>query len=367
MKIAYFITGLGLGGAEVVTIELANLMARRGHSVTFIYLNGENMHTDRIDPRIRTYQLNMRKTPVGLCRSLSKARHILREFRPDVVHGHMFHANLFIRLLRMICPIPRLICTEHSTDIESRMRMYLYRITDYLSDVNTNVSEEATRQFIEQKAFGRQKSLTVFNGIDLIAYHQQEDPGSRATLRKQYGIADNDFVFLHVGRFHPAKDHRNLLEAFARITKQVPSAKLLIVGDGELRSEIETQIEVLSLQERVVLAGVQRNVADYYHAADCFVLSSAWEGLPMVLLEALAYGLPAVCTNVSDCAKILPADAIVPVRDSIKLAAKMLSLSRMTPVELTISGQYNRRLAERFDLNAIGTIWINLYQKDLHR
>ena len=76
MKIAYFITGLGLGGAEVVTIELANLMARRGHSVTLIYLNGENMHTDRIDPLIRTYQLNMRKTPVGLCRSLSKARHI---------------------------------------------------------------------------------------------------------------------------------------------------------------------------------------------------------------------------------------------------------------------------------------------------
>ncbi len=118
MKIAYFITGLGLGGAEVVTIGIANEMVKRGHRVALVYLTGENDHAERIDPRIEVIGLRMRKTPAGLITAMKKARRIIRRFRPDVVHGNMVHANLFVRLLRLSVKVPYLISTEHNKNIE---------------------------------------------------------------------------------------------------------------------------------------------------------------------------------------------------------------------------------------------------------
>ena len=120
MNILYIITGLGIGGAEKVTVDLANLMQDKGNNVAILYLYGDNQYTSLIYKSIFVKGLSMSKTPKSFYLSLIKAREILKKFRPDVVHAQMFHANIFARFLRFFYKIPLLICTEHSKNIVSK-------------------------------------------------------------------------------------------------------------------------------------------------------------------------------------------------------------------------------------------------------
>ncbi len=356
MRITYFITGLGLGGAEIATIGLANKMAEGGHGVQLVYLSGINVHSGRVDPRVEVIGLGMKKTPVGFLQALRKARKIIRAFRPDIVHAHMFHAVLFARLMRLGVKIPRLIGTEHTKNIESKIRMFAYRVTDCLSDLNTNVSQEALDYFVSKKAFGKRKSRAMYNGIDTKRFSPSRQAGD--DVRKKYGIGCDEFLWLNAGRLAPAKDQLNLLLAF----KQMESGRLMIVGEGELREELERQIETMDLSDRVVMAGAHFDVENFYNAADCFVLSSAWEGFGMVLAEAMACGVPVISTDAGGCAEVVQnREFMVFVRRPDQLAEKMLYIRRMSREERAKIGEQNRSLSFRFDLDMILKQWEEIY------
>lgn len=161
MKILYVITGLGMGGAEAITIDVAQKMLERGHEVAVLYLTGDNLQQHRIKLQMEIIGLHMKKSPIGFLRALKQARIYVNMFSPNVVHAQMFHANLFCRILRLFTRMPFLICTEHNRNIEGAIRMKLYRLTDCLSDMNTNVSEEATNYFID-KNHSIRKSLRLY-------------------------------------------------------------------------------------------------------------------------------------------------------------------------------------------------------------
>jgi glycosyltransferase involved in cell wall biosynthesis len=114
----------------------------------------------------------------------------------------------------------------------------------------------------------------------------------RAKIRKVLEIADNALVVGHTGRFVDVKNHTFLLDVFADLLKIEPRAMLLLVGDGELRPQIEQKIQTLNIESNVILTGIQSNVWDYYQSMDVFVFPSLYEGLPLTLVEAQASGLP---------------------------------------------------------------------------
>src|SRR5690606_6543323 len=130
---------------------------------------------------------------------------------------------------------------------------------------------------------------------------------SRGWLHDALGFGRDDFVLLTVGRLDRQKNPLLLLEAFARLASSMPDAKLAFVGDGVLRGELADRIGQLRLAGRVQVCGVKpaSEVARYLHAADLFVLSSAYEGMPMCVLEALGSGLPVVSTNVGEVARVV--------------------------------------------------------------
>lgn len=360
MKILYCITGLGIGGAEAITIDLANKMVGLGHSVVLMYLTGQNQQSARIDKRLQIVGLDMAKTPLGFFNARKKAVRFMRKWQPDVVHAQMVHANLFCRVIRLSSQIPLLICTEHSKNIEGRFRMWMYRITDFLSDVNTNVSEEATRFFIRQKAFSVPKSKTVYNGIDLKKF--TFSPKNGLKIRGRYGIQKDEFLFLSVGRLTPAKDQKNLITAFQSVSVFYSDVKLMIVGEGELKEELEQYIQKLSLEKQVILTGNQRNITDYYRAADCFVLSSAWEGFGIVLAEAMSCELPVIATDAGGCAEVVgDAEYIVEPHDTKALFGKMRQVYEMSNEKRRRVGKQNREKAKRFDIEDICRQWLALY------
>lgn len=118
----------------------------------------------------------------------------------------------------------------------------------------------------------------------------------RERVRETLGLGDG-VVIGHVGRFSPEKNHRFLLEIFREITEREPRARLLLVGDGELRGELEEQIESCGLQGKVVMTGLQSDVTPYYQAMDVFVFPSLYEGLPVTMVEAQTSGLPCVISD----------------------------------------------------------------------
>lgn len=361
MKILYVITGLGVGGAEAITIDIANQMSDWGHDVTLLYLTGENAQIAHINPHIIVLGLGMSKRIDSLIKGVYRAVRIIKSLKPDIIHSHMVHANIFCRILRVFCKIPFLICTEHSMNIEGRMRMALYYVTDFLSDVNTNVSEEATRYFIQEKAFSPLKSIAVYNGVDLSRFVRNEDAGQNT--RERYSIKDTDYLFINVGRLTQAKDQFNLITAFTYLREKYPNIKLIIVGDGKLRAALEKQICEKHIEDNVLLVGEQRNVVDYYSAANCFVLSSAWEGFGIVLVEAMACELPVIATNAGGCAEVVSnPNYVVPPKDSQALYLKMKQIYEMSQDERRILGLKNRELAYRFDINQVCRQWLKIYE-----
>lgn len=356
MNILYITTGLGLGGAEIITINIANGMASRGHKVMILSMIGRNEIQSKIDERIEVKSLGICKNPFSLINGIRQTKRIIKNFKPDVVHANMVHANIFSRILRLFIPMKKLICTAHNKDEGGWLRMMAYRLTDRLSDLNTNVSKEATDYFISHKWFSAGKSICVYNGINLATFHK--DCSFRNEIRNQYGIDSNDFLFLNVGRLTEAKDQNNLLHAFSKIE----CAKLMIVGQGEKKDDLKKLAKDLNIDDRVVLAGAHPDIQAYYNAADCFVLSSAWEGFGLVLAEAMACGLPVISTDAGGCAEVVDQPQyMVPIKDEEKLRDKMIEIMNKSISERNDIGSKNSLIAKKYDIHSIIDKWESLY------
>ena len=151
--------------------------------------------------------------------------------------------------------------------------MWLYKITDNLADLTTNVSDDATRSYIDKKAAPAHKIRTVLNGIDVSKF--QFSMAKRAEIRKNLQFDDDTAFILAVGRFNEAKDYPNLLTAYSKMQSLYDGKnKLVIVGDGSLKAELLKLAENLNINHKIIFLGIRKDVADIMSAADLFVSSS---------------------------------------------------------------------------------------------
>ncbi|MCD6703720.1 glycosyltransferase [Vibrio cholerae] len=361
MKISIIITGLGMGGAETQVCNLTDRLAAYGHTILLISLTGESVNMPK-HPSVKLVELNMRKTPFGFVKAYWQVVSNIRQFQPDIVHSHMVHANIFSRLLRAIAPIPRLVCTAHSNNEGGKTRMLAYRLTDRWCDLTTNVSQEAVEAFIAQKAAKPGRIVALHNGIDLAKF--AFNPVARERCRAELGLNANQTLLLSVGRLTEAKDYPNLLRAFAQLVKSQPSIRLAIIGQGELTTQIEQMIEQLDLTSHVHLLGLRFDVADWMSAADCFVLSSAWEGFGLVVAEAMACERPVVATDCGGVREVVgDYGYLVPPRDSAKLADAIEQALAVSPKERKTLGENARKYIEsRYSLSVVTDKWLEIYQ-----
>ena len=227
MKILYLITGLGGGGAEIVVADLADQMHLRGHHVKIAYLKGEVIVKPQ-STNIELICLELNKV-TQLGGAFRKFKTVIEQFKPDVVHAHMVHANIFARLARKYVAFPRLICTAHSNNEGGRLRMLAYRLTHALSDITTNVSQKACTSFENFGAVPKGGISTVYNGIDLRKFKYSEQV--RIQTRKLLEIKEDTLMFLAVGRFHEAKNYPLLINAFAEFLQfQSNSQKIFLLN-----------------------------------------------------------------------------------------------------------------------------------------
>ncbi|WP_411684832.1 glycosyltransferase [Aeromonas caviae] len=361
MNITLIITGLGMGGAERQVCDLADQFANKGHSVLLISMTGDTVNRPQ-SVNIKIEELNMAKTPLGFIKAYLQARQLIQQFKPDVVHSHMVHANLFARLLRLTGKIKRLICTAHNTNEGGRGRMLAYRLTDVLCDLSTNVSQEAADIYVKRGAAPASRIVAMPNGIDTARF--TFNPECRASLRQQLQLSDNTPLILAVGRLTAAKDYPNLLTAFSQLPAEFSHTQLAIIGIGEEQANIETFAAQLGLTTRVHFLGLQRNVHEWMSAADIFVLSSAWEGFGLVVAEAMACQRVVVATDCGGVKEVVgECGILVPPRDHLALADGINTALQMSSDEIEMIGAAARdRIVTRYSLSAQTERWLSLYQ-----
>jgi glycosyltransferase involved in cell wall biosynthesis len=181
-------------------------------------------------------------------------------------------------------------------------------------------------------SFPLEQIQTLYNRIDPDRLRELQYPAAEA--RERLGLAAEDFVIANVGRLHPDKDQATLLRAFARCAEQLPHALLLIIGTGHLESELKREAKQLGIQDRVHFTGAVAEAPRYFRAFDLFVLSSNYEPFGMVLLEAMAAGVPLIATRCGGAQEVV-ADSgrMFDVGDDQALAGLMALFHAMSPAE----------------------------------
>ena len=347
------LTSLGMGGAERQVVELAERMKARGHAVELILLC--ERQPEEWPTTVDLVRLEMRKNPVSFIAGLLRARRWLRDFQPDLIHGHVFPANMAARLLKISSPAA-VLSTVHNVYEGSWLRMLAYRLTDGLSRRTTFVSQAAADRYARLKAVPARKISVLTNGIDLAEFEPSDE--RRALLRAQMGMKE-EFVWLAAGRIVPAKDYPNLLRAFAQVREEIAEARLWVAGEALGAGSEAIQAQAAELGTSVRWLGLRRDMPALLDAADGFVLASAWEGMPLAVGEAMAMEKPVVATDVGGVRELVgEAGVIVPAKNPEALAQAMLDLMRRTDDERQTLGVAAReRIAARFSIDAKAVEW----------
>ena len=357
-------TNLARGGAETQVAQLAVSLMHRGWPVSVIsLLDPSAFQSDLAAAGVALHSLGMqpgRPNPLALTRLAV----ILRELRPRVLHSHMFHANLLARLMRLAFPAPLIVSTLHSMAESSRQstgtrwRDWLYGATDPLADATVAVCQAVAERHAAAGAVRRGKLRVIPNGVNTGRF--RPDAARRERLRGELG-AGGEFVWLAVGRLMWKKDYATMLRAAARLREGI----LLIAGAGPLEPELAALARELQVRARFL--GPREDVPALMNAGDGLVLSSVVEGLPMVLLEAAASGLPCVTTDAGgacDAVVDWKTGFVTPRGDSEALASAMAQLVELPGAARQEMGRAARELAlARFDLGSVTSQWEQLYRE----
>ena len=366
MRIVYVLTSLGMGGAERQVLAMAGRMAERGHAGARMVLRPRRK--EEWPTTLDAVHLEMGRTPFSVLAGLARGRRFLKEFHPDLVHSHSFHANFVARMLKVLVPGPAVLSTVHNVYEGGWRRMLAYRLTDGLSRRTTAVSEAAAERFVRLKAVPRYKCVVLTNGIDTAEFAPRAE--RRAQMRTGMG-ARGEFIWLTAGRIAPAKDYSNLLRAFAEVRAARSDARLWIAGEaaGAEALTVRALAAELGLDDAVRWLGLRRDMAALLDASDGFVLGSAWEGMPLAVGEAMAMEKPVAATDVGGVRELVgDAGVVAPARDSEALARAMLELMRRTAEERQRLGRASReRIATQFSMDARADSWEALYRTLLER
>ncbi len=357
MKVTFFVSSLGGGGAEKMMLRLAEQAAIEGHSVELLIARKEGNHLNNTPKGVKLVVLNESSRIKGLIKVLTSSSKPLRfislvklprfltilqatcnyyeKRNPDLVISTLHTCNLANIMARE--------CTRSTTkvivreciqltsfilSVPSRKRTLLpfIKLLYPLADKIVSVAKQVENDLLTRINIPKEKSITIYNpviGPDF--YDKANMPVDVEWLNDK-----NTYVILGVGRLSKQKDFSTLIKAFSTIKPKAPNMKLLIIGEGEQRAFLQRQIDELKLTDSAILFGFVDNPLSYMCKADLFVLPSLLEGAPNVLVEAMACGCQIICTDSpggsSELLKNGEFGSLVPMRNSAVLAEAIFNI-----------------------------------------
>ncbi|MFX1363463.1 MAG: glycosyltransferase [Promethearchaeota archaeon] len=364
-KILIVIPSLEIGGgAERVAASLTKKLAKKYTVFIITFYNFQKTYPyegfyHSLNLKLKTWRRIF--LPINIFK-------VIQPISPDLIISFLAHTNILIILIKILfrMKIPLIICNHTNLKMAYKDRKkyinffvkILYRL-NWIKKIIT-ISKENHASLVNDYNIKKSLITTIHNGIDL----QEIRELSNAEVNYR-GIFENKEIikFITIGRLHELKRHRDLIIAFSRVKSEIINAKLFIIGDGSLRKELEELIKQKDLENDIILLGLVENPYSYLSKSDIFVLSSKYEVFPMVLLEALACGLPIISTNCKTGPQEILNNGqygiLTKVMDSDELAEKMIYLAKNEDFR----EKYAKKSLERakiFDINNISEEWFDL-------
>ncbi len=265
---------------------------------------------------------------------------LMRQYRPHVVHTHTAKAGLLGRLAAWLTRTPVIIHTFHGhvfygyfSPLKTRVFLWLERWMARLSSVILTISDRLRDELLGFRITTPDKLHVIPLGFDLGAFKAAED--QRGNLKAELGLTPDTPLVGIIGRLVPIKNHEMFIRAAEVVSRQRSDVHFIIVGDGECRTAITTQIETAGLADRIHLTGWRRDLPTIYADLDLLALTSRNEGTPVSIIEALTASVPVVSTEVGGVADLLDGGrwgALVPSDEVDALAAAMLACIETPPI-----------------------------------
>jgi len=366
MKILHLISSAGMYGAEAVILNLSHTLNDSSHhTVIGVFANSTNLNLELYE-RASSEGIETRLIPCSgqLDRSAIKnVRELAVSTGADIVHAHGFKADIYAWLALRRRAIPLVSTCHNWIDHDPKVNFYgkldrfvLRRYAAVIS-VSNSVMETLLHAGVRLD-----RVHIIGNGIDM-------RPFERANrLHGECNENECAPTVGAVGRLSPEKGIDLLLHAAQQVLKEIPTAKFIVVGDGPERERLEAMIEELGLRDSVSLVGRREDMPSVYASFDLLVSSSRHEGLPMVILEGLASGLPCVATAVGDVPRIIQdreCGILVPSEDIQSLATEMIALLRDPAQRRRLGEAARKRVEEMFSARQMTAKYLEIYQRVL--
>jgi len=310
--------------------DLAGALDPQRFRVIFIFLSGPVTTPDWMKQAGYEVFYLSRYREMGLRGGLAllKLVRILRSHRVDVLHCHNHKANVYGALGGILARTPTVLAQVHGLRRARNTRRRLMNLIVFRKARRILAVADAVKQDVVSSNWyvAREKLFVLENSVDCDRFAQPTI--SRAEARRQLEVPSEAVVFGTIGRLAPTKGLSYLLDAFCTVRKRVPLAHLVLLGDGPSRAELEQIAARNDCPEAIHFLGYRPNIDQLLQGIDVFVLASVAEGMPRVVLEAMAAGVPCVSTNVGGIPEMLDQGAVgmlVPPRDSEALAYAMLA------------------------------------------
>lgn len=370
IKVMHIITTLGPAGAENMLCRIAAGMDETRFQSEVVSLTGvldlaERMQS--IGVRVRT--LGMKK---GVPNPLALARlaRWIRESKPDVVHTWMYHANLIGALAaRMAANVPVVWGIHHNAfdpRVDKRRTRLVNRACAFLSGsfaARIVFCSEASLRTHKMLKYASEKLEVIPNGFDV--EQVKPDPAARASLREELGLTADALLIGIAARFHPHKDHRNFIQAAARLHNQMPGIHFLLCGMDVTwqNAQLAAWIDSAGIRDCCHLLGLRQDMSRLFSGMDIATTASRSEAFPIVIGEAMACGTPCVVTDVGDSALIVAnTGTVVAAEDPHALAEAWRKLIEAGPEVRRCLGTAARcRVQQHFALPAIVERYQNIY------
>ncbi|MBN2089692.1 glycosyltransferase [candidate division KSB1 bacterium] len=362
IKIMHVLPSLEIGGMETALITLINGMDTdrfENQIFCFDFKNYENSIQHRLhDENIPIYIFEKGHgvdywLPIKISR-------ILRKQKIDIVHTRNFAALLYGSIAAKLAGVPGAVA-----DIRGRIPVdegQKCKRLSFLVSKFVGVSEDIKKMLATDFKIKESKIQTIYNGVQIPGENQKLDI---ATLRSKLGLAPNDFVIGTIGRTEPVKDYTSLIRMSAPVLQKYRNVKLMIVGDGSQRTELEKLTKDLGVNTQTIFTGYQKEVSNFLRLINLFALTSVSEGISNVLLEAMATSIPVLATEVGGNPEIVRHNQtgfLIP-RPNLNQITEKIELLINNPELAKDLGQNGRKwVEEKFTIEKMVSEYQSLYQ-----
>lgn len=373
MKVALVITNLATGGAEAMLLKLLQHLDRTRFQPTVISLVGMG----EVGPRIAAlgvpvHVVGMRRGGVPHPLALYRVAQLLRQFRPDVVHTWMYHADLLGGLAARLAGCPRVIwCLRQSNLSKSENKRSTLWVAKACALLSGAVPAQILSCSVRAKAvhadlgYRGDKIHVIPNGFELDRF--QPNAAARASVRAELGLPANAPLVGLVARYDSQKNHAGFVQAAAQVAAQLPQVHFVLAGAGvdAANAALQQAIAAHGMQHCMHLLGRRDDVPRLMAALDVLASSSHGEAFPNVLGEAMACGVPCVVTDVGDSAEIVGnTGRVVAVGDMAALAQQLLDVLHLPAADrATLGRQARARVQAEYEIGHVAGLYQAFYER----